>query len=226
MYDLSSLTMSDMTLCGRDLRSIASNTKSLEEVAQKNVQYLYENMVAEREQKALALARLFLLIPYKQLPINLQSFAKGILGKEPENSNMLCLTLLGTKGAKDAWGSRFTSEGHQAIPLASENFVREIPMISALIDQLGLELGDVLDRNILYDESKTYNVFHVPEVKNSPLVPAQESFVVPENIKSVLGFGGILPAGNLFVSILFSRVKISTKFNGITDQVLKQLTEL
>ncbi len=82
-------------------------------------------------------------------------------------------------------------------------------MISALIDQLGLELRDVLDRNILYDESKTYNVFHVPEVKNSPLVPAQEGFVVPENIKSVLGFGGVLPSGKLFVSILFSRVKIS-----------------
>lgn len=40
-------------------------------------------------------------------------------------------------------------------------------------------------------------------------MPAQEGFVLPYGVRSVLGFGGLLPGGDLFVVILFSRVPIS-----------------
>ena len=39
-------------------------------------------------------------------------------------------------------------------------------------------------------------------------IPAQENFVVPYGIKSVVGFGGVLPSGNLFAVILFCRVAV------------------
>ena len=52
-------------------------------------------------------------------------------------------------------------------------------------------------------EPKTYNVFHVPEAFDNPLIPAQEDFVLPYRIKSVLGFGGLLPSGDIFAVILF-----------------------
>jgi hypothetical protein len=32
--------------------------------------------------------------------------------------------------------------------------------------------------------------------------------VIPHGIRSVLGFGGVLPSGDLFAMILFSRVRI------------------
>jgi hypothetical protein len=57
-------------------------------------------------------------------------------------------------------------------------------------------------------EQRQYNVFHVPEAAGSPYIPAQEAFVVPYGIKSVLGFGGILPAGDLFAVIMFTRVPV------------------
>jgi hypothetical protein len=64
-------------------------------------------------------------------------------------------------------------------------------------------------RDLLVDmEQKTFNVFHVPHAEDSPYVPDQESFVVPFGIRSVVGFGGLLPPADLFAIILFSRVPI------------------
>ena len=57
-------------------------------------------------------------------------------------------------------------------------------------------------------EQTTFNVFHVANAVGSPYVPAQDQFVLPYHIKSVLGFGGLLPSGELFAVILFSKVEI------------------
>ena len=85
-------------------------------------------------------------------------------------------------------------------------------MISQLIRQFGLDVGKVLepDEKFLLDyEQKTYNVFHVPHALGSPIIPAQQEFVIPHGICSVLGFGGMLPSGDLFATILFSKIAIS-----------------
>jgi len=52
-------------------------------------------------------------------------------------------------------------------------------------------------------------VFHVPVARGSAYIPAQEEFVIPCGVSSVLGFGGLLPSGNLFATIMFSKVPIS-----------------
>ena len=54
-----------------------------------------------------------------------------------------------------------------------------------------------------------YNIFLVENAVGSPIIPAQEDFVLPNKIKSVLGFGGMLPTGNMFAVILFSKVRIT-----------------
>ena len=84
-------------------------------------------------------------------------------------------------------------------------------MISNLVNQLGLEITDVLNPNpsMLVDiDQKTYNVFHVADAVGSEVIVDQEDFVIPEGIKSCLGFGGMLPSGNLFAVVMFSRVPI------------------
>ncbi len=57
-------------------------------------------------------------------------------------------------------------------------------------------------------EQQHYNVFYVPQAVGSPLVPHQDDFVIPCSIQSVLGFGGLLPSGNLFAIVLFSKVPL------------------
>lgn len=84
-------------------------------------------------------------------------------------------------------------------------------MISQLIVQFGLQMNDVVKpvpALMLELEQQAFNVFYVQEATGSPFVPAQETFVVPHRIKSVLGFGGLLPDGNLFAVIMFSKVHV------------------
>ena len=57
-------------------------------------------------------------------------------------------------------------------------------------------------------EQRTYNTFYLPEASGSPYIPAQEEFVTPFGIKSVLGFGGVLTSGHLFAIIMFSKTPI------------------
>jgi hypothetical protein len=62
---------------------------------------------------------------------------------------------------------------------------------------------------IVDQDQRSFNVFHVEEARGSPYIPAQERFVVPYGIASVLGFGGALPSADLFSLILFSRAQIT-----------------
>jgi hypothetical protein len=124
---------------------------------------------------------------------------------------MPCLTLLASAGEEPEWNDPSRSTSHRAIPLASERMIGQFPMISQLIHQLGVDVSTVVrpDPQMLVDlEQKTFNVFHVPEARESPFVPAQEDFVLPYDIRSVLGFGGMLPSSELFAVILFSKVAI------------------
>jgi hypothetical protein len=204
--------MADMVACSAALRRMGNGAHSMEEVSERIVEYLYEPLsgVLGRE-NPFALVRLFKTHPYGELDEELQSFARRLLGREPQPSTK-CLTLLATAGAKPEWCSRTLSLGHQAIPLVSEEGFTRIPMIANLVHQFGLQLSQVLDPDpsLLAGLSRqAFNVFHVAEALGSPNIPAQREFVVPEGIRSCLGFGGTLPHGDLFAVIMFSRMPIS-----------------
>ena len=85
-------------------------------------------------------------------------------------------------------------------------------MMRNLIKQLGLDISTVVnpDPAIIMDMAqKTYGVFYVPDAVGSPYIPAQADFVMALGIKSVFGFGGVLPSGDVFTVILFSKVHIT-----------------
>ncbi|MQG28007.1 MAG: hypothetical protein FI723_06400 [SAR202 cluster bacterium] len=89
--------------------------------------------------------------------------------------------------------------------------VRAFPMISNLVSQLGLEVTEFLDPSpsmMLDIDQHTYNVFHVANAVGSDFIVDRESFIVPMGIKSTVGFGGILPSGNLFAMIMFCTVHV------------------
>ena len=212
MYDLTSFSGSDLSNCGNQLRRIAWSCSSMEEAAGKMVRHLYEQAADPKtSQKSCALVRFYKTHPYGGLDGELQAFVRRVLGHEPESHATKCLTLLGTVGDRAEWNSRRSSVGHKAIPLPSEDFVTRLPMIARLINQFGVELSVVLKPApaILLDlAEKRYSAFHVLEAVGSPYIPAQEDFVLPHGIRSVLGFGGILTGGDLFAVILFAKVQL------------------
>ncbi len=212
MYDLTKFTLRDMTECGLAFRQLGAKATSMEETSQRIVDYIYNHFInQDTEEKSCALVRFFKTHSYKELDRHLQEYASAKLSQHTPFPTMKCLTLLATAGEQPQWNSRHESVAHKTIPLVSEQVVAEFPMISQLIHQFGLTINTVLepDPELLIDlEQKTFNVFHVPEAVNSPHIPAQQTFVIPFNIQSVLGFGGLLPSGHLFAIIMFLKVQI------------------
>lgn len=217
--DTLDFTIRDVTECGKALRETGREAGSMEETAAGIVGYLYDHLLDKRTgMRACSLVRFFKTHAYKGLDDELRGFARNIMKDAPPSPDMKCLVLLATAGEKTEWNSRINSRGHRAIPLPSEEMIHQIPMIRNLINQLGLSVNTVIkpDPEILLDiEQKTYNVFHIPEAPGSPYIPAQEEFVIPSGIKSALGFGGLLPSGDMFVVIMFLKVPVSQEVAGL-----------
>ncbi|MEM9923655.1 MAG: ATP-binding protein [Cyanobacteria bacterium P01_D01_bin.50] len=212
MYDLTKFTLRDMSECGLALRHTAQNANSMEDASNRIVKYFYEHLLdRDTGERNCILVRFFKTHSYGKLTPELQEYARDILNQNTVADNLKCLTLLATAGELPEWNSRYKSIGHKAIPLANEDAIHRIPMISQLIRQLGLNPGILLqpDPNLLIDiEQQMYNVFHVPNALDSPYIPSQKSFVIPFGVKSVIGFGGLLPTGEMFVILMFLRVVV------------------
>lgn len=224
MYTLTQLTLEDTTEIGAYMRKLAREADSLETVSKLCVQYLHEQLIDPKTgRSACALARFFKTCRYDSLPKDLQVEASNTLSESGEMpGNVRCLTLMGTVGERAEWCDRRASAGHQAIPLTSETAVSRIPMISQLIKDFGLDISCVLapETQLLMElERKTCNVFYVPKALGSSYIPAQESFVKPFGIRSVVGFGGLLPTSDLFSVILFATVAVPEE----TARLLKTL---
>lgn len=210
-YDLTNFTIREMSECSKAMRTMGKDSASMEDTAVRIVRHFYDGLVDAEGERASALVRFYTTHPFGDLDSELQGFARALLGGQSPSAEMKCLVLLATAGDKAEWNSRKSSQGHKAIPLPNEEAVHQAPMVSNLIAQLGIPMGMVIkpEPDLLLDmEQKTYNVFHVPEALGSPYIPAQQEFVVPCGIRSVLGFGGLLPSGEMVAVIMFFKVPI------------------
>ena len=207
---LSKFTLSDMISCGAHIRALSVRHEKLEGFANELVHYLHDRIVDEQGHRAFALVRLFRTCPFQDLEKELRQLATSLQDSVAIRPETKCLTLIGTAGDEPPWNECRLSTHHRAIPLPNVESVEQMPMIAQLIRQLGFSVGGILegDRQVLIKDVSA-SVFHVPDAKNSPFIPAQEEFVVPYGIRSVVGFGDVLPSGQLFAVIGFSRVPIS-----------------
>lgn len=201
-----------MTRCGDALQQFGLKARNLEELANLMVHYFYDTLTDKQTgERSCVLVRFFMTYPYASLDPELRQLANEILVGQPVRQGMTCLIQLATVGIRPEWNLTKLSKEHRVIPLVSEHTVEQIPMISQMIYQLGIDISNVLNPGpelIVELGSKVFNIFHVPDALGSPYIPAQDKFVIPFGITSVLGFGSILPTGNLLSLIIFSRTGI------------------
>ena len=211
MYDLTKFTLQDMTNCGDALQQFESKAKNVEELATLMVRYLYDHFIDKQTgEKSSALVRFFMTYPYTSIDGELRQLVDTMLNSQPPQE-MKCLVLMATAGMQPEWNSTKLSKGHRILPLLSEDMLKKNLMIYQFIYQMGLDISSVLnpDPKLAPElEGRIFNVYYVPDALDSPYVPAQNEFVVPFGIKSVLGFGGMLPTGNLFAMLIFSKTRI------------------
>lgn len=214
MTRLADMTVSDLMKLRGKIRGLfaADEVQTFEDAAQRVVDLFRKELLDDQGEPACALIRIYKTHRFALLPDDLKQFA---LSREPAAESLRelrCLVMMATAGDEPRWNSRRQSRDHQAIPLSSEAAVAEAPMVSQLIQQLGIRVAAVLrpDPALLLDmEGTAQNVFYIPVAQGSQYIPAQEEFVKRYGIQSVVGFGGLLSSGDLVAGILFSKVPVS-----------------
>jgi hypothetical protein len=211
-YDLERFGVTEMMRCRGQLRSLFEDDPgSVAAAAQRVVEFFYRELV-DAGAPACALVRFFKTERFAALDFEQQEFALKTAGSATLDDDIRCLTLLATIGVEPQWNSPAQSRGHRAIPLTSVDMVEQAPMIAQLIKQVGLSVAEVVRPEpglILDTEGRKQNVFYVPQALGSPHIVAQEEFVRPYGIASVIGLGGLITTGDMFALILFSKVPIS-----------------
>ena len=212
MHKLSTFSLHDMMDLRGQLRSLLeSEASTIEEAASRAVGLFRSELLDGEGRPAFALARVYKTHRFLELDEELQAYARMLEPAADSLPDLRCLVLLATAGDEPAWNDRRLSSGHRAIPLSSEAAVEKAPMIASLIKQLDLDVATVLrpGRDLFLDAGETnHNVFYVPEALGSPFIVAQEEFVKPYAIRSVIGFGGMVATGDLFAGVLFSKVHV------------------
>jgi hypothetical protein len=208
--DLAHLRFAGAVTVGQALRRCNVGAARQDQAAQCVVDYLYEIFRdPETGSTSCALVRVFQTHPYAALPAGYRRAARA-LGADEAVGNLRCLTLLASRGDEAAWNRPEMSANHRAIPLPSVAMVEQAPMIAGLLGQMGIEAKHVVGTKILLDAAKhAFNVFHVETAEGSKYLPAQQTFVERYGIRSVVGMGGLLPSGEYFAVILFTRVTVS-----------------
>jgi two-component system NtrC family sensor kinase len=122
--DLTRFGLTEMLRCSRALHRAARDAPTMETCGRRICRTLYEHLRVPNGDRACALVRCYKTHPFGSLPPELRRFARRACDstQEPEAS-MKCLTLLGSAGSEPQWNSRFSSKGHQAIPLPSTRIV-------------------------------------------------------------------------------------------------------
>ncbi len=193
-----------------------SQCSSVEELAQRFAQGFYDYFV-----ESTVLVRLFATLRFDRLPETERAFAREIamqadLAETLTNATDV-LTLLGTRGARTEWNARSRSRGHLAIPLLSERFVGEIPMIARVLGETGfvpLFGGSGRSQYVTRSRDGSDGLFFVGDARMTTdergrlIIPATD-FVDEHGIKTVFGFGGSYAAAHTFVTtIVFCREAI------------------
>jgi hypothetical protein len=183
---------------------------TLEDVAQRYCDILYE-----RFRESIVLARVFVTVPFGELPAENQGFVTT-LATSAGISDLIgdqtpVMSLVGTRGILPNWNDRRKSQGHVGIPLASGEFIGSIPMMSRLLKQLGVDLDwiDQWDSSIVSEKFLTglSGMFYVRDAgseldRQGRKIIAAQDFVAAHDVKTVFGFGGAYLTGKAIITII------------------------
>ncbi len=206
---------------------------TLEEASQQFVETIYHEF-----SESIILLRLFVTLPAGELPQEIYSFAENLAkgAKVPINQNSYILTLMGTVGIETTWNNYTSSIGHKGIPLATEDFVSSIPMMSALLEELGFDLGWIRGEPEIVAKKmgKIAGTFYVRDAKTAKdskdrFIITARDFVEKYDVSTVFGLGGgYIVTDKFLTTICFLRETIDKEtailFQGLIN-VFKSKTQ-
>ncbi|HEY9677712.1 MAG TPA: hypothetical protein V6C76_06870 [Drouetiella sp.] len=193
--------MREIEKLGERISSFGPTASGLEDFAIKTINRIYADLQLPNQQPACALLRFFHTMPLSSLQDQAQVHSR----KHTLNEDSNCLTLLATRGQVPDWNSRLKSKEHQAIPMQSVELVKKMPMVAAMIDEIGVPADRMVKpspTNFINPSSKSYKNFFIADAPDSTALE-KSKFVNLYGIRSVLGLGGLTTLGATYVIIGF-----------------------
>ncbi|HEY0485804.1 MAG TPA: GAF domain-containing SpoIIE family protein phosphatase [Mycobacteriales bacterium] len=194
------------------VRQAAAGAAVMEDAATRIVRYLRRVFCTTEGRPAFVLAQLYNTAPWEDLPADLAAAVHPVGSPGPEPAGTRSLVLLASDGAPPEWRDRRRAPAHHPVLLAGAETVRDTPRVAALVRELGIDAGTFVHgpgADAADQTGSAFGVFHLEDARYTGLVP-DGGFVARHGIGSVVGFGGILPTGNVFSVVLYSRVPIGT----------------
>ena len=188
------------------LRFRCEDAGTVEAAAQRLCSLVYETFPTS------VLVRVFAAVALERLPSAIQrqvsALAAALEIAPALKPTTPVFTLLGTRGKLESWNDRRMSAQHFGLPLISSEFVAAIPMMSRLLEQLGLDLK-WLDDATPKAKANVAGIFHTEDAKAATdaagrlVIPARD-FVDQHDVQTVFGVGGTYRDGTLLSLICFT----------------------
>ena len=208
--DLSSFTLGDMARMAAGMRHLGEAASSVESFANSICRYLYDQFRDEAGGRQTVLVRFYATLPLADLPDDEQSLAQGLFAGSL-GADTTCITLLATAGDRPSWNDRTASRNSRVIPLTDPQQFAGLPVMTTVMEQLGIDPSVVLSRRNNFDLAvlrERYGIFHVADNGIGPEHPSH-GFYQKHRIQSMIGFGGALPTGGLFGVMVLSRTPVT-----------------
>jgi hypothetical protein len=206
---VSNFTVTDLEEFSRVLRTIGAGASDMEEVARRVTGYLYDNLQRDDGTPECLTVTLHKTHQFKSLPPRLQELAR--LADPSVTAGTACLTRLAQAGYQDP------DEAPQALvqPL-TESVFQDQPILVALLVAMGLDIQSALDPERALSmgvHRLDFNLFLVPDLQASEWFPDEETRaqVAQLGLQALLGIGGGLPSGDLFLVFWFTYEPISER---------------
>ena len=178
------------------LRDMHGEYESFEEVAQAACQYIFTGVTDENGRSCFALFRIYRLSRREDAPPSLAA--------EAASATDSVILMMGTQGIEPQWCRRQDSANHQLVNI-DENLS---PMFRAAFDRANID--PTMQTHYEQEDIDAFSgYFLVEQAVGCPAIPAQENFIKPYNIQSMITMGGRFLSGASYVAIGFSRQPMS-----------------
>lgn len=205
----------------RKMKEISAGETSMETASMKHMKYIYDRMTDVEGNRYLAMCRVFVALPFDELP---SSYRENI-NNEPgyESSRYLCL--VGTAGEDKLWNRIEDSEGHKIIRLPeSKRELSAMPMLDKVFSSLGMDYSKIVNPSKMDAGNLIEGYYLEEDAPGSPYIP-DKKFLRDFGIKSQLSIGGVLPSGIVFTCFLFFKEDVKVR-DAETIKILAQVMQL
>jgi two-component system NtrC family sensor kinase len=209
MAHASSFTVSDLETFSRDLRGLAPGAADMTVVAQRATDYLYEHLRTDDGEPECLTVALYKTQLLATLPGRLQRLARQ--ADPTADGGTACLTQLATTGFEQP----DPEPGSIVRPLTPAAF-EEQPILVSLLVEMGLDVDAALDPQRALSAGvhrKDLDLFLVEDLATDDWTADADvrQQTVALGLRSMLGIGGGLPSGDLFLLFWFSHVPIDRR---------------